>query len=179
MLLQEVRQGVRALRSVPSLTAISILTVALGIGAGTSLFSVVKAVLLNPLPYPEPDRLAWLAEVNDRGKQTQVAYRNFLDWSEQNHSFAGLAAYENAPAIVGGGDLPQSTHAGIVTDDFFNVMRVQARIGLTFSSAEQVQGAAPVAVIGYSLWQRAFGGSPNVIGRAVRIAGVAPTIVGI
>lgn len=152
---------------------------ALGIGAGTSLFSVLKAVLINPLPYGEPDRLAWLAEVNDRGKQTQVAYRNFLDWSEQNHSFAALAAHENAPAIVSGGDLPQSTHAGIVTDDFFTVMGVKARMGRIFSAADQVQGAAPVAVIGYGLWQRAFGGSPNVIGRTVRIAGVAPTIVGI
>jgi putative ABC transport system permease protein len=173
------RYGLRALLRVPSLTAISILTVALGIGTGTSLFSVVKAVLLNPLPYPEPDRLVWLAEVNDRGKQTQVAYRNFLDWSEQNHSFAALAAYENVPAILSGGDLPQSTHAGVVTDDFFNVMGVQARVGRTFSPAEQVRGAAPVAVIGYGLWQRAFGGSPDVIGRTLRIAGVAPTIVGI
>ncbi len=84
---------IRALLRVPSLTAISILTVALGVGAGTALFSVVKAVLLNSLPYPEPDRIAWIAEVNDSGHQTQVAYRNFLDWREQNHSFEGLAAY--------------------------------------------------------------------------------------
>src|ERR1700689_3109832 len=79
MLLHEFRLGVRALLRVPSLTAISVLTVALGVGAGAALFSVVKAVLLNPLPYSEPGRIAWIAEVNDSGKQTQVALRNYLD----------------------------------------------------------------------------------------------------
>ena len=69
-------------------------------GAGAALFSVVKAVLLNPLPYPEPGRIGWIAEVNDAGKQTQVALRNFLDWQEQNHSFAVMAAYEEGPATV-------------------------------------------------------------------------------
>jgi hypothetical protein len=118
MLLHEFRLGVRALLRVPSLTAISILTVALGVGAGAALFSVVKAVLLNPLPYFEPGRIAWIAEVNDSGKHTQVALRNFLDWQEQNHSFAVIAAYEEGPATVTGGDLPQSTHAAMVTQDF-------------------------------------------------------------
>src|SRR5271154_4409676 len=102
MLLQEIRHGVRALLRVPSLTAISVLTVALGVGAGASLFSVVKAVLLNPLPYREPGRIAWIAEVNDSGKETQVAFRNLLDWREQNHSFALMAAYGYGPALVTG-----------------------------------------------------------------------------
>ena len=129
MLLQEIRHGARALLRVPSLTVISILTVALEVGAGAALFSVVKAVLLNPLPYPEPDRVAWIAEVNDSGKQTQVALRNFLDWQEQNHSFALMAAYGEGPATVSGGDLPQSTHAAIVTDDFFAVLGVSRKNG--------------------------------------------------
>jgi putative ABC transport system permease protein len=179
MLLQEIRQGVRRLLRVPSLTAISILTVALGVGAGASLFSVVKAVLLNPLPYFEPGRIAWLAEVNDSGKQTQVALGNFLDWQEQNHSFAVIAAFEEGPATVTGGDLPQSTHAAMVTQDFFAVLGVSARTGRTFSPAEQVEGAAPTAVIGYGLWQRAFGGNPAVIGRSIRLAGVDLAIIGI
>jgi len=179
MLLHEFRLGVRALLRVPSLTAISILTVALGVGAGAALFSVVKAVLLNPLPYFEPGRIAWIAEVNDSGKHTQVALRNFLDWQEQNHSFAVIAAYEEGPATVTGGDLPQSTHAAMVTQDFFAALGVSARTGRIFSPAEQVEGAAPTAVIGYGLWQRAFGGNPAVIGRSIRLAGVDLAIIGI
>ena len=87
MALHEFRYAARSLARVPSLTVISILTVALGVGAGTSLFSVVKAVLLDPLPYAEPGRLAWLTEVNERGKPMSVAFQNFLDWREANRSF--------------------------------------------------------------------------------------------
>lgn len=155
------------------------LTVALGVGAGTALFSVVKAVLLNPLPYAEPGRIAWIAELNDAGRRTQVAYRNFLDWREQNHSFSALAGYEEGPTTVSGGDLPQNTHVGLVTDRFFEVLRSSAKLGRTFVAPEYVLGAAPTAVIGYGLWQRAFGGDPNVIGRSIRLEGIAPTIVGV
>jgi hypothetical protein len=107
----EVRYAIRSLVRVPSLTAISILTVALGVGAGTSLFSVVKAVLLNPLPYREPDRLAWVAEINDRGRPMQVAFQNFLDWQSGNRSLAIMAGYEAGPA-VGLGRRPSSANAG-------------------------------------------------------------------
>ncbi len=179
MLLQEFRQGARALMRVPSLTAISVVTVSLGVGAGTSLFSVVKAVLLNPLPYPESDRVAWVAEVNDHGRQTQVAYRNFLDWREQNHSFANLAAYADFPVTVSGGETPQRVRIALVGDDFFTVLRVSAQIGRTFSAGEWKQGSSPTAVIGYGLWQRAFGGDPKIIGSTLRVGGIAPTIIGI
>jgi putative ABC transport system permease protein len=179
MLLQEVRQGVRALRSVPSLTAISILTVALGVGAGTSLFSVVKAVLLNPLPYPDPERLTWIAEVNDKGRQTQVAYPNFLDWREQSHSFSSMAAFADFPVIVAGGELPLSTRGALADERFFKTLGVSAHLGRTFAADEVKFGAAPVAVIGYGLWQRAFGGNPAIIGRSLRMSGVAATVIGV
>src|ERR1051325_5043712 len=102
MLLQELRQGARALLRIPSLTTISILTVALGVGAGTSLFTVVKAVLLNPLPYPQEDRLVWLSEVNDFGHPMNVSLDNFRDWNAQNRSFRSMAAFELAPVNAGG-----------------------------------------------------------------------------
>src|SRR5580658_2464851 len=136
MLLQEIRHGVRALLRVPSLTAISILTVALGVGAGSSLFSVVKAVLLNPLPYPEPDRVAWIAEVNDAGKQTQVALRNFLDWREQNHSFAVMAACGEWPAAWSVCDLPHFSRGVFVTHDFFPGLGVSGCIVNDTSTTE-------------------------------------------
>ena len=178
MLLQELRQGARALLRIPSLTTISILTVALGVGAGTSLFSVVKAVLLNPLPYPDPGRLTWVAEVNDKGRQTQVAYRNFLDWREQSHSFTSMTAFADFPVIVAGGELPLSTRGALADESFFTTLGVSAHLGRTFA-ADEVKTGAPVAVIGYGLWQSAFGGNPAVIGHRLRMSGVAATVIGV
>src|SRR4051812_11790218 len=165
MLLQELRQGARALSRVPSLATISILTVALGVGAGTSLFSVVKAVLVNPLPYPDPGRLTWLAERNEKGRETQVAYRNFLDWRDQSHSFTSMTAFADFPVIVAGGELPQSTRGALADESFFATLGMSAHLGRTFSSDEVKMGVAPVAVIGYGLWQRVFGGDPAIVGR--------------
>src|SRR6185437_9719228 len=113
MLFQEIRQAARALLRAPSLTMISIATIALGVGATTSLFAVVKAVLLNPLPFPDPGRLTWLAEVNDKGRQTQVAHRNFLDWREQSHTFTSMSAFADFPVIVAGGELPENTRGAL------------------------------------------------------------------
>jgi putative ABC transport system permease protein len=179
MLLQELRQGARALLRVPSLTTISILTVALGVGAGTSLFSVVKAVLLNSLPYSEPERLTWVAEVNEKGRQIQVAYRNFLDWREQGQCFTSMTAFADFPVIVAGGELPLSTRGALADERFFGTLGVSAHLGRTFAAAEVKVGTAPVAVIGYGLWQRAFGGNPTVVGHRLRMSGVAATIIGV
>ncbi|HTX33886.1 MAG TPA: ABC transporter permease [Bryobacteraceae bacterium] len=179
MLLHEIRFGARALARVPSLTAISILTVALGAGAGTALFSVVKAVLLNPLPYPDPGRLAWVAEINDHGHPTQVAYQNFVDWQSQNRSFSALAADEEGPAVVAGSDVPQSSYGAAVTEDFFKVLGTGAILGRTFSHQEQVPGGPSVVVLGYGLWQRAFGGDRKILGRSIRLFGLAPVVIGV
>lgn len=179
MLLQELRQGARALLRIPSLTTISILTVALGVGAGASLFSVVKAVLLNPLPYPDPGRLAWLAEVNAKGRQIQVAYPNFVDWRSQSHSFTSMSVFADFPVVVAGGDLPLSTRGALADESFFATLGVSARLGRTFAANDVKVGVAPVAVIGYGLWQRAFGGDPSIAGRRLRMSGIAATIVGV
>ena len=179
MAFREIRYAVRSLARVPSLTAISILTVTLGVGAGTALFSVVKAVLLNPLPYAEPGRLAWLAEVNEHGRPMQAAFQNFLDWRTANRTFSAMGAYEAGPAIISGGDVPQSTVGAAVTEDFFRVMGTDAGIGRTFSHQEQVGGGPSAAVIGYSLWQRAFGGNRAILGRSIHVLGMAPVVIGI
>jgi len=179
MLLREVRQAARALLRVPSLTLISIVTVALGVGATTSLFAVVKAVLLNPLPFPDPGRILWLAEVNERGREGQVAYRNFLDWREQSHSFTLMSAFADFPVIVAGGELPQSTRGALADENFFATLGASARLGRTFTPDEVKTGVTPVAVIGYGLWQRAFGGDPEVVGRRLRMSGIAATVIGV
>jgi putative ABC transport system permease protein len=176
---REIRVAARSLARVPSLTAISILTVALGVGAGTALFSVVKAVLLNPLPYADSGRLAWLTEINEHGRPMSVGFQNFLDWRSANRSFSAMAGFEESPAILSGSDVPQSTFGAVVTDDFFRAMGAGAVIGRTFSQEEQTMGGPAVAMIGYGLWQRAFGGSRAILGRTIRVFGTAPVVIGI
>jgi len=179
MRFRDIRHAVRSLAHVPSLTAISILTVALGIGAGTALFSVVKAVLLNPLPYAQSDRLAWVNEMNDHGRPMSVAFQNFLDWRSANRSFSSMSAYEADVAIVSGVDAPMRTFGAAVSDDFFRVLDSNAVIGRTFSAEEQTLGGPLAVVIGYGLWQRAFGGSPDVLGRTIHVFGTSPVVIGV
>ena len=176
-MLKDLRQAVRALRRVPSLTVVSILTVALGVGAGTSLFSVVKAVLLNPLPYPHADRLAWISEWSD-GFPRPVAYPNFRDWSEQNRTFAAMAAFET-DVVNTGGDLPQRASIAEITPGFFDVLGVQPILGRTLLPSEQVAGAPLRVILGYGLWQSAYGGDRKIIGRTLRITGYPVTVIGV
>ncbi|HML16601.1 MAG TPA: ABC transporter permease [Bryobacteraceae bacterium] len=173
------RRATRSLRRAPALSLISVLTVALGVGAGTSLFSVVKAVLLNPLPYPDPGRLAWIAEVNEAGRPMQVAQANFKDWQRENRSFSLLAAFSEGPVNAGGGDNPVRTFGAEVTGDFFSVMGVQPAIGRTFDPAEQSFRAAGTVILGNALWHRAYGGDPAVLGRSVKLMGQPFTVIGV
>jgi putative ABC transport system permease protein len=179
MVFREIRLAARSLVRVPSLAVISILTVALGVGAGTALFTVVKAVLLNPLPYADPGRLAWLSEINEKGRSMQVAFQNFLDWRGTNHTFSLMGGYEAIPTILSSSDVPQSTVVAAVTEDFFRVMGTDAIIGRTFSHEEQVTGGPLAAVLGYGLWQSAFGGSRAILGRTIHLSGMVPVVVGI
>jgi putative ABC transport system permease protein len=176
-MLQTVRRAVRVLLRVPGLTATAVLTVGLGVGAGTALFSVVKAVLLNPLPYPHPGQIAWLSEVG-HGRM-RIAMGNFVDWREQNRSFTTLAAYGDGPVIVGGGATPERTHAASVTEDFFAVLGVPPLLGRTFSPAEHKYHAAITAILGYGLWQRAYGADPAILGRTIRVMGLPATVIGV
>ncbi|MGB9458619.1 MAG: ABC transporter permease [Bryobacteraceae bacterium] len=177
-MLRDLCQALRALRRVPSLTVVSILTVALGVGAGVSLFSVVKAVLLNPLPYPQADRLAWIAERGGDGFAWPVAYPNFQDWKARNRSFTAMAAF-GMDAVNTGGDRPQRTFAASITPGFFDVLGVQPALGRAFLPSEQVSGAPLRVVLGYGLWQRAYGGDPKIVGRALRISGYPVTVIGV
>jgi putative ABC transport system permease protein len=169
----------RFLCRAPALSIISILTVALGVGAGTSLFSVVKAVLLNPLPYPDAGRLVWASEVNDSGRTMQIAQANFKDWQRENRSFSALAAFGEGPVNAGGGDTPIRTFGAYVTGDFFSVMGVQPMLGRTFDAAEQKFNAAGTVILGNALWHRAYGGDANVLGRQVKLMGQPFTVIGV
>ena len=178
MALQQLRHACRSLLSVPGLTAVSVITVALGVGAGTSLFSVVKAVLLNPLPYPDAERLIWLSEVNDSGHPMNVSMDNYLDWRRQNHTFAEMGAFAAEPVNLAG-NTPQRVVAAVMTPGFFETMGAQPVAGRGFLPSEHAAGAPLSAIIGYGLWQRAYAGDPKVFGRTIRLSGYAATIVGV
>jgi predicted permease len=161
------------------LSMISILTVGLGVGAGTALFSVVKAVLLNPLPFPDPNRLAWVAEVAESGRQMQVAQANFKDWQSQNRSFSKMAAFGAGPVNAGGGDFPERTYGAEVTQDFFDVMGIRPVLGRAFDPAEQKFRAAGTVILGDGLWRRAYGGDPRILGRIIKLMGQPFSVIGV
>jgi len=173
------RAEMRSLRRAPALSVISILTVALGVGAGTALFSVVKAVLLNPLPFPDPNRLAWAAEVAESGHQMQVPQANFKDWQNQNRSFSKMAAFGEGPVNAGGGDFPERTYGAEVTQDFFDVMGIQPALGRVFDPAEQKFRAAGTVILGDGLWRRAYGADPQILGRTIKLMGQPFTVIGV
>ena len=173
------RHGTRSLLRAPALSFLSILTVALGVGTGTALFSVVDAVLLKPLPYPDPGRLAWIAEVNEGGRPMQVAQANFEDWRHDNRSFSQLAAFGEGPVNAGGGDTPVRTSGAYVSQAFFDVLGIQPMLGRSFRPAEQQFRAAGTVILGNALWHRAYGADPAVLGRSIKLMGQPFVVIGV
>jgi putative ABC transport system permease protein len=173
------RRAARWLLRAPALSLISILTVALGVGAGTALFSVVEAVLLNPLPYPDAGRLAWIDEVNEGGRPMQVAQANFKDWQKDNYSFTQLAAFSYGPVNAGGGEAPVRTFVAMVSQDFFDVIGVKPMLGRAFDPAEQRFKAAGTVILGNALWHHAYAGDPGVLGRQIKLMGQPFTVIGV
>jgi putative ABC transport system permease protein len=176
---RDLHYALRMLRKDAGTSAIALATIALGIGASTALFSVVNAALLRALPYPHPEQIAWLAELNDAGEPMRVAYPNFEDWRKQSASFRYMAAYAEGAVNATGGDIPQRTVAAAVSQDFFEVLDVHPFLGRAFLESEHRTTPTPPLVLGYGLWQRGFGGDPGLIGKTVRLSGLACTVVGI
>src|SRR5213080_4364693 len=141
---QDIRYGLRVLGKNPGFTAISVLTLALGIGANTALFSVVNGVLLNPLPFPEPNQLVGLHENKPNFEGGSISYPNFLDWQKENRTFSSMAvARTYAFSLTGTGD-PEQANAEFVTPDFFPMLGVKPVLGRTFVPEEDQRGAGPV-----------------------------------
>ena len=178
-MLQDIRYAIRTLLKTPGFLAVSILTLALGVGANTAMFSIVKAVLLAGLPYPAPDQLVQLWETRDGGHKMRVSGLNARDWRDQNRSMQYMAFGEGEPETLAGAISPLRVNVESVSRDFFPVMGIQAELGRKTGPADHRQGAAPVAVIGHALWMRGFGGDPRAIGKTVHIAGYAFTIAGV
>jgi predicted permease len=175
----DVRFGVRMLAKSPGFSAIAILTLALGIGANTALFSVVNGVLLNPLPYAEPDRLAAVyAKTQDFG-HSSISYPNFLDWVREQHSFSSIAAFREDDYNLTGMGEPERVKTEMVSASFFSTLGVRPVAGRLFRPEEDVRGAQPVALISAGLWSRKFGSSPEAVGKMITLNGVGYTVVGV
>jgi len=169
----------RMLAKSPGFTAVAILTLALGIGANTALFSVVNGVLLKPLPYPQPENLVWLAESKPNFATGSISFPNFRDWQKDNRTFSGMAVYRFYNFnILGLGDAEQ-VNARFITSDFFRVLGVNPVVGRTFAPGEDDIGRAPIVMISEGLWKRKFNGSPDVLGRNINLDGTGFTIVGV
>jgi predicted permease len=177
--LQDLRYGARTLRKNPGFTAIAVLTLALGIGANTSLFSVVNGVLLNPLPYPNPEQLVTLHESKPNFKTGSISYPNFRDWQKDNHTFSAMAITRTYTFSLTGRGEAEQLRARFISSDFFSVLGVNPVIGRTFAQGEDEIGAPPQVIISAGLWKRKFGASPDVLGKPLTLDGKDYTIVGV
>ena len=185
----DLRYGVRMMAGRPGFTLVAVITLALGIGANTAIFSVVNAVLLNPMPYRAPDRLVQFWETNPLKNWTQatVAPANLFDWQKQNQSFEEIAAYfgggqkglEGSGLQLTGSGEPERVKALTVTGNLFSVLGVDALLGRSLRDEETWQGKNMVVVLSYGLWQRRFGGDPNIVGQTIALNGRNREVIGV
>lgn len=178
-MLQDVRFAFRMLRKKPSFTIAAVLTLALGIGATTSIFSVVNSVLLRKLPYADSARVVVMRETNPNVGTVSVSYPNFLDWREQSKTFSQIAVAHNLSFNLSGVNQPESIGGYGVSSNFLSLLGVRPVIGRDFLPSEDKSGTAPVLLLSYKLWQSHLGGDPNVAGRNITLDGRSFTIVGV
>ncbi len=176
---QDLRYGARMLFKNPGFTLVAALTLALGIGANTAIFSMVNGALLKPLPYEESERLVFVAEQAASGGQTPVSYPNFTDWRAQNRAFEHIGVFNSGSYTLTVGGEAERVVAGQVTAGLFAALRVNAAVGRVFTNEDDRPGAAPVVVLGHDLWRRVFGGDPQVVGRRIILDGYGYTVIGV
>jgi putative ABC transport system permease protein len=178
-ILSDIRNAFRMMRKSPGFSAVAILTLALGIGANTAIFSIVNGVLLNPLPYPHPQELTVLYERTPNFEKSSISYPDFLDWQRSNSTFAAMAAYRHEDFNVTGSGEPERVRGGMVSAEFFPTLGVKPLLGRLFVREEDRQGAAPVALLAEGFWQRRFGSARDIIGKQISMDGDGYTIVGV
>ncbi len=186
-LLQDLRYGIRMLAKNPGFTVVAVLTLALGIGANTAIFTIVNAVLLNPLPVADASRLVQLDTTDKKttvalGNATRlgISFPNYEDYARQASVFSGLAAFQPTGLTLSGGEKPKLFQGYLVTANYFDVLGVNAMLGRTFRPDEdQHPGGDGVAVLSYGLWSREFGGARDVLGRRLNLNGTSYTVIGV
>jgi putative ABC transport system permease protein len=178
MLRQDLRYSWRSLSRTPIIAATAILTLALGVGASTAVFSVVHAVLLRPLPYPEADRLVELFESNLNGS-TRASALNYLSWAEEAKSFDAIAAFNGAGMTLSDDGDPELLSGSFVTASLFNVLRVPALVGRGLQSDDEHAGSSRVVVLSEQLWRTRYGGDGSIVGRSITLDGQRYRVVGV
>src|SRR3984893_6657638 len=179
--LRDIKFSFRSLLKRPALTIIAIVTLAIGIGANSAIFSTVNALLLKPLPFPDPDRIVAIWDkVPSRGvERNEVTVANYLDWRAQNKTFEQLGIYRWWSTNLTGSDSPERVQGFQVTPNFLDIVGVKPMLGRGFSAEEDQPGKDSVALLTSSLWQRRFGGDPNIVNKTIATNGVTRTVIGV
>jgi predicted permease len=178
-LIQDLKYAARVLLKSPGFVAIAVLTLGLGIGANTALFSVVNGVLLRPLPYLRPSELVVLSEKSANFESSSISYPNFLDWQRSNSSFTSIAAYRSDDFSITGSGEAERVRVGMVSAGFFEILGVNPSRGRLFTADDDRLGTAPVALISAGLWQRKFGSAPDIVGKRITMNGSGYTVIGV
>ncbi|MGH9782432.1 MAG: ABC transporter permease, partial [Candidatus Acidiferrales bacterium] len=180
-LLQDIRYALRMLRKSPGFTAVAVLTLALGIGANTAIFSIVDAVLLRSLPYPEPNQLVLMFDVPLRqpGALSAISYRDFTQLRAQNRVFSEMTGNAFHDLTLTGAGEPSIVNTGAVTPEIFSLLGARPLAGRTLLPEDGKQGAAPVAIVSENLWRSRFGANPALIGQSIALDMRSFTVVGI
>src|SRR5262245_39973713 len=178
-MLQDLRFAVRMLARTPAFTIAAVLTLALGIGANTAIFSVVYAILLKPLPYPNPDQLIAAHDTFAAVPIASVSWPKYLALRDRNRTLTALGAGATGAITLTGRGEPQQITVSRVSGDYFDVFGVAPLAGRTIRRDDDTPTAEPVIVLSYGVWQRVFGGSANVVGQTIRTDGRSRTIVGV
>ena len=178
-LLQDVMYGLRVLRKNPTFTVVAVLTLALGIGANTAMFSILNGIILSPLPYPHPEQLVALGASKPNFQNGSVSYPNFLDWQKDNRTFESMAVFRATSYSLTGIGEAEELPAELVSAGLFPMLGQQPILGRLFAPGEDEVGAAPTAVLSEELWQRKFGASRDVVGRGITLDGRDYTIIGV
>lgn len=178
-LLSDVAYAFRRLARSPGFATIAIVTLALGIGANTAIFSLVKAVLIQPLPYGDPERLTMVWGKMEKGATTELSGPEVRDYAAETRTFASVAAYTSSSANLTGDQEPERVVAAAVSPNMFATLGVSALLGHAFAASDNAPEIADQVVLSYTLWQRRFGGSPDVVGRRILVNGSQKTVIGV
>jgi len=176
---QDLCFGLRMLAKNPGFTAVAVLTLALGIGANTAMFSLVDAVLLEPLPYSHPEQIVQVMEKHPDGQRHWTSTLNFLDWKNQNSVFEAMAAQWWDSMALTGGDVPVELGSLIVSPSYFSIFRARPLLGRTFAPDEDQPGKSHVVILSHRVWENHFGANPSVIGRSIELNGESYKVIGV
>src|SRR3984957_4565434 len=179
-LLQDIRYGARSILKAPRFTVAAGLTLALGIGANTAMFSVIRSVLMRSWPFPNPDRLLLVSQRQANGNSNPFPTQDYLDWKQQGGLLAHMGAHVSWRFNISSpGEPPQRISGGVVSYDFLPVLGLHPRLGRLFSPQEDQSGAGQFVMLSYAFWRNRFGADPHIIGKPLQMDGLPYTVVGV